>query len=75
MDNFKKTVRKWGRTRAISVHKFHFFHNFSAKQWNRLRISPENASAQFLDFLELAGNYGFLERKLIRALKIAVDGR
>ena len=34
----------------------------------------EYASAQFLDFLELAENCSFLDRKLISALYETVDG-
>ena len=34
----------------------------------------EYASAQFLDFLELAENCTFLDRKLISALNETVDG-
>ena len=41
---------------------------------NRLCGVHEYASAQFLDFLELAENCSFLDRKLISALNETVDG-
>jgi len=41
---------------------------------NRLCGLQEYASAQFLDFLELAENCSFLDRKLISALNETVDG-
>ena len=41
---------------------------------NRLCGVHEYASALFLDFLELAENCTFLDRKLTSALKEAVDG-
>jgi len=41
---------------------------------NRLCGVHEYASAQFLDFLELAENGVFLDRKLISALNETVDG-
>ncbi len=34
----------------------------------------EYASAQFLDYLELAENCAFLDRKLVRALNETVEG-
>ncbi len=50
------------------------FHNFGVNQRNRLCGVHAYASAQFLDFLELAENCAFLDRKLISALKVVVDG-
>ena len=41
---------------------------------NRLCGIQEYASAQFLDFLELAKNCTFLDRKLTSALNETVDG-
>jgi hypothetical protein len=48
--------------------------NFSVNRRNRLCGLHEYASAQFLDFLELAKNCTFLDRKLISAHKKIVDG-
>ena len=47
------------------------FRNFGVNRRNRLcgiqnRLSPRNAA----DFLELAGNYTFLDRKLIHAINL-----
>jgi hypothetical protein len=50
------------------------FRNFGVNRWNRLCGVQEYASAQFLDFLELAKNCSFLDRKLISALNETVDG-
>jgi hypothetical protein len=50
------------------------FHNFGVNRRNRLCGVREYASAQFLDFLELAENCAFLDRKLIIAFKVVVDG-
>ena len=44
------------------------FRNFGVNRRNRLCGVHEYASAQFLDFLELAENCSFLKRKLISAL-------
>ena len=41
---------------------------------NRLSSAHECASAQFFDFLELAENCAFLDRKLISTLNETVDG-
>jgi hypothetical protein len=48
--------------------------NFCVNRRNRLCDVLEYASAQFLDFLELAENCSFLDRKLISALNETVDG-
>jgi hypothetical protein len=40
-----------------------------------VRYTEPSASAQFLDFLELAKNCTFLDRQLISALYEAADGR
>jgi len=48
--------------------------NFCVNRRNRLCDVHEYASAQFLDFLELAKNCSFLDRKLISALNETVDG-
>jgi hypothetical protein len=48
--------------------------NFGVYQRNRLCGIQKYASAQFLDFLELAENCTFLDRKLISALNETVDG-
>jgi hypothetical protein len=45
------------------------FRNFGVNRQNRLCGVREYASAQFLDFLELAENYSFLDRKLPVPLK------
>jgi hypothetical protein len=50
------------------------FRNFGVNRRNRLCGILEHASAQFLDFLELAENCTFLDRKLISALNETVDG-
>ena len=50
------------------------FRNFGVNLRNRLCGVHEYASAQFLDFLELAENCSFLDRKLISALNETVDG-
>jgi hypothetical protein len=50
------------------------FCNFGVNRRNRLCGVHEYASAQFLDFLELAENCSFLDRKLISALNGTVDG-
>jgi hypothetical protein len=50
------------------------FRNFGVNRRNRLCGVQEYASAQFLDFLELAENCSFLDRKLISALNETVDG-
>jgi len=50
------------------------FHNFGVNRRNRLCDIQEYASAQFLNFLELAKNCIFLDRKLISALNETVDG-
>jgi len=50
------------------------FRNFGVNRRNRLCGVHEYASAQFFDFLELAENCSFLDRKLTSALKEAVDG-
>jgi hypothetical protein len=50
------------------------FRNFGVNRRNRLCGVQEYASAQFLDFLELAENCSFLNRKLISALIETVDG-
>jgi len=49
------------------------FHNFGVNRRNRLCDVHECASAQFLDFLELAENCSFLDRKL-SALNETVNG-
>ena len=49
------------------------FRNFGVNRRNRLCGVPRYASAQFLDFLELAENCSFLDRKLISALNENVD--
>jgi hypothetical protein len=43
-------------------------------QRNRLCGGQEYASSQFLDFLELAENFSFLDRKLTSVLYKTVDG-
>jgi hypothetical protein len=50
------------------------FRNFGVNRRNRLCGVQEYASAQFLDFLELAKNCTFLDRKLIGALIETADG-
>ena len=50
------------------------FRNFGVNRRNRLRGVQKYASAQFLDFLELAKNCSFLDRKLISALYKTADG-
>ncbi len=50
------------------------FSNFGVNRRNHLCGVHEYASAQFLDFLELAENCSFLDRKLISALNETVDG-
>jgi len=50
------------------------FHNFCVNRRNRLCGIQEYASAQFLDFLELAENCTFLDRKLISVIYQAADG-
>ena len=50
------------------------FRNFGVNRRNRLCGVQEYASAQFLDFLELAENCTFLDRKLASALYKTVDG-
>ena len=51
------------------------FRNFGVNRRNRLCGVQKYASAQFLDFLELAENCAFLDRKLISALNEIVDGQ
>ena len=48
--------------------------NFGVNLWNRLCGVQEYDSAQFLDFLELAENCTFLDRKLTSALYETADG-
>ncbi len=48
--------------------------NFGVNRRNRLCGIQKYASAQFLDFLELAKNCTFLDRKLISALYETADG-
>jgi hypothetical protein len=50
------------------------FRNFGVNRRNRLCGIQQYASAQFLDFLELAKNCSFLDRKLINALYETADG-
>ncbi len=50
------------------------FSNFGVNRRNRLCGVHEYASVQFLDFLELAENCSFLNRKRISALNETVDG-
>ena len=50
------------------------FRNFGVNRRNYLCGVHEYASAQFLDFLELAENCTFLDRKLTIALDETVDG-
>ena len=50
------------------------FSNFGVNRRNRLCGIHKYASAQFLDFLKLAENCSFLDRKLISALNETVDG-
>jgi hypothetical protein len=50
------------------------FRNFGVNRRNRLCVIQQYASALFLDFLELAKNCTFLDRKLIRALHEITDG-
>jgi hypothetical protein len=50
------------------------FRNFGVNRRNRLCGIQKYASAQFFDFLELAENCSFLDRKLISALNETVDG-
>ena len=50
------------------------FRNFGVNRRNRLCGVHEYASAQFLDFLELAENCTFLDRKRISALYETADG-
>jgi len=50
------------------------FHNFGVNRRNRLCGIQEYASAQFLDFLVLAENCTFLDRKLISVINQAADG-
>ncbi len=51
-----------------------FFRNFGVNRRIHLCGVQEYASAQFLDFLELAENCTFLDRKLTSALNETVDG-
>ena len=46
----------------------------SVNRRNRLCGIQQYASAQFIDFLELAKNFSFLDRKLINALYEIADG-
>jgi hypothetical protein len=48
--------------------------NFGVKRRNRLCGMQQYASAQFLNFLELAKYRSFLDRKLINALYETADG-
>jgi len=48
--------------------------NFGVNRRNCLCGIQEYASAQFFDFLELAKNFTFLDRKLISALYETADG-
>ena len=48
--------------------------NFGVNRRNRLCGLQKYASAQFLDFLELAEKSSFLIRKLISVLNETVDG-
>ena len=50
------------------------FRNFGVNRRNSLCGVHKYASAQFLDFLELAENCTFLDRKLNRVLHKTVDG-
>ena len=50
------------------------FRNFGVHRRNRLCDIHEYASAQFLDFLELAKNCTFLDRKLISVLYETANG-
>jgi hypothetical protein len=50
------------------------FRNFGVNRRNRLCGVLEYASAQVLDFLELAENCSFLDRKLISVPNETVDG-
>ena len=50
------------------------FRNFGVNRRNRLCGIQLYASAHFLDFLELAKNCTFLNRKLISALYETADG-
>jgi hypothetical protein len=50
------------------------FSNFGVNRRNRLCGVQEYTSAQFLDFIELAENCTFLDRKRISALKETVYG-
>jgi hypothetical protein len=50
------------------------FRNFGVNRRNRLCGIQEYASAQFFDFLELAKNCTFLDRKLISVLYETADG-
>ena len=50
------------------------FRNYGVNRRNRLCGIQEYASAQFLDFHELAKNCTFLDRKLISALYETADG-
>jgi hypothetical protein len=50
------------------------FRNFGVNRRNRLCGVHEYASAQFIDFLELAENCTFLDRKFISALNETADG-
>jgi hypothetical protein len=50
------------------------FRDFGVNRRNRLCGIQEYASAQFLDFLELAKNCTFLDRKRISALYKTADG-
>ena len=51
------------------------FYNFGVNRRNRLCGIQEYASAQFLDFLELAENYTFLDRKLISVINETTEGQ
>jgi len=50
------------------------FRNFSVNRRDNLCGLHEYASAKFLDFLGLAKNCAFLDRKLISAFNETVDG-
>jgi len=50
------------------------FRNFGVNRRNRLCGVREYASALFLDFLELAENCTFLDRKLISSFNETVAG-
>jgi hypothetical protein len=50
------------------------FRNFGVNRRNRLCGVQEYASAQFLDFLELAENCTFLDWKLVSVINETLDG-